>query len=277
MLFNFELFPLDSVVTSDRMEEGLDWSGLTTGWYWIDAGGSELYRYSEAMCSHSATVHSEPRHPYDECRLVRPWEDLLQRLPAFLTPIPEEFATRVESSDSWNARVEQAARWADDSDDQVDQGDRQDTWERFDLSEKALSWWWDRTWDAHHLSHPPRIWIWTVGETTRLRWDNRESMFEGHPVWDAQTGEVSMPAGEFIAEVNSFHGRFLAEMQERVAAVKRNWTGSDVHTDVDSLDREQQERSGRLAAALGRNERVDWFRVRRALDRLDAELDRLPM
>ncbi|WP_442929507.1 DUF5984 family protein [Micromonospora sp. WMMA1949] len=55
--FRFELYPLDEVSPWGRDQPRLHWFGLTEGWYWLEAGGQELLRRTEA------TRHPETRLP----------------------------------------------------------------------------------------------------------------------------------------------------------------------------------------------------------------------
>lgn len=53
MLFRFRLRPVADVMAwGDAENQHLHWFGLTDGWYWLDAGGSELFRYDAALVDH---------------------------------------------------------------------------------------------------------------------------------------------------------------------------------------------------------------------------------
>ena len=51
--------------------------------------------------------------------------------------------------------------------------DATDTDAAWDTYYVAVGWWGRRAWDNFHLAHPPRLWLWRVGVTVHLRWDNR--------------------------------------------------------------------------------------------------------
>lgn len=140
----------------------------------------------------------------------------------------------------------------------------------WDLVYEAFLWWSERKWDAGYLRHPPAVWLWTQGDTFHLRWDNRNVLLEGLPVWDATFGEITMPVTAFIEEVRSFDARLMAAMAERVVAVCAGGLRPDIQIDLDGLVKEQQDRSTWLENALTRTEqKTDWDKVREVLDEVE--------
>jgi hypothetical protein len=265
MLFHFQLDATEDIAPwgGDDQRPNLHWYGLTSGWFWIEVLDQELFRYSQAVLEHWATTYSEfqPALPYEDYQVARYWEDLLNMLPAILDPIPEELARQVATPDEWKRRQERAWHWQEGQEGQA----------AWDTCYDAFGWWGRRTWDAFHLSKPPQLWIWRVENTIHLRWDNREITLDGLPVWEATTGEVTMPVSAFMEEVTSFHARLLTAMEMRVAAARKNWPRPEVEIDLNALAREQKRRSGWLANAWGQDQQdFSWDYIRLAL----AEINR---
>jgi len=161
---------------------------------------------------------------------VRPWKDLLDALPDILAPVPDDLADRLQNPEEWQ-RLRNTA------------------------------------WALTGTRDPPRVWLWVQGDTFHLRWDNRAVTLGGLPVWDAAHGEIPMPRAAFIAEVMSFHERFMAAMAERIAAVRAGGLCPEIANDLDMLTREQQERATWLTNALTRKPpEQDWDKVRAAIN-----------
>src|SRR4051794_3484764 len=111
MLVNFSLrSPADITPWSTANgEPTLHWFGHTLGWYWINLGGAELFRYHDESLAHWArTVPGEFRSPYDEYEVARLHEDLLSMLPAVLEPVPPPVAARLHPPDQWRTWLERA-------------------------------------------------------------------------------------------------------------------------------------------------------------------------
>lgn len=267
MQFQFRLTPLQDIVPwgGEQRQATLSWYGLTDGWFWIEVGDQELFRYSEEALSYWARQESDQPPvplPYENYQVARYWEDLLAMLPAVLEPLPADLAARVADEPRWAAWRQAALRWQEAQEDDI-------AWYDYYT---AVGWWGDRTWDAGHLAFPPRLALWRVEETVHVRWDNQEVTVDGRPVWTAQAGEVTLPVAEFLAAVSEFHHRFLAEMELRVVAVTTAPLPG-VEIDLDALRQEQSDRSAGLAAAL-RPEITEplWGEVRSALRALDPQL-----
>lgn len=244
-LFQFRLRPLEEVEPWGEDPPALHWFGLSDGWCWWQAGPPQLFRYAP------------PAAPYVAYQVVRPWEDLLDRLPDILAPVPDDLAGRLRDPEEWQRLTDTA--WA-----LIETRDDDGLW---DLLNSAFLWWSERTWDAGYLSHPPKIWLWTQGDTFQLQWDNRAVLVAGLPVWDATHGEITMPVSAFVDEVTSFHERFMAAMAERVAAVRAGGLRPEIAIDLDRLAQEQSERATWLTNALARKPpEQDWDKVRAAIN-----------
>jgi hypothetical protein len=263
--FEFHLRPVDEISPWGADSPNLHWFGLSDGWFWIDAGGEELFRYSDAMLEHWRKLSPNPDdvQPYTEYQVVRYWEDLLEILPAVLQPLPDDLAAIVAQGETWQKWQDDAIRWVDDS-----AGDRLDTYCM------ALRWWALRAFSECHLVNPPFLWFWRVGDTLFVRWDNRGLLIDDIPVWQAQFGEISLPVAQFVQQMTAFTDRFIAAMEDRVAAIRSHWGRPEIAIDCDGLDKEQRERSTWLTAALthGPREYYDWDDVRAAMARIESDL-----
>lgn len=176
-LFNFRLRPIEDVAAwGSPGNLKLHWWGLTDGWFWMNAGGTELMRYSRQL------IHATPQHtrdqPYADYQVAYFHEDLLSILPRVLDPIPSDVADHIRSPESAAALQRTAEQWAE-----------RYLWNRPALSEHAtpeqhdevnralafwerLFGWWDekRKLSRGHVSGLPDIGMWREGETAFIRW-----------------------------------------------------------------------------------------------------------
>ena len=262
MLFNFILRPLEEVQPWGDDKPKLHWFGLTDGWCWWNVGSQQLFRYSQAQIDRWAaeypTLTAEPS--YVDYPVVRPWEDLLDRLRCVLDPVPDDLIERTHDAAKWQHLQDAAFAWADKSKDN----------RAWDLHTEAFYWWANRRWDAGYLRCPPNIELWTQGDTFHIRWDNRDLIDDGAPVWEATAGEVIMPVAEFVEECKSFNDRLMAAMAERVEAVTSGVLGPDIEIDLVYLAREQSDRATWMENALTLGQlKEDWEEVRKALATLE--------
>ena len=262
MLFEFILRPLGEVQPWGEDKPTLHWFGLTDGWCWWNVGSQQLFRYSQVWLDRWAGQYPKLASdlPYVDYNVVRPWEDLLDFLRTVLEPVPEDLILRINGLQEWNLFRDKARSWMEE----------QDTDEAWDLQSIAFHWWSQRTWDAGYLHHPPKIWSWAQGDTFHIRWDNRDVIDDGLPVWEATKGEITMPMADFIAEAKSFDDRLMSAMAERVNAVIGGALRPDIGDDLAHLSDEQSDRSTWMenALTLGRMEE-DWNKVREALATLE--------
>jgi hypothetical protein len=164
MLFNFalrpitEIAPWGQVFTPDaRTPEYLShpyisWLQLTDGWYWIDTGQGELFRYSQAnldIWKERYPCHSWTESRYVDYYVVRLREDLLDMLPRALEPIPASLARAISAEgacQNWDRQVEATlASFPDD--------------EALDLCHGAARWSGQRRLDSGYVVSGPRIYI----------------------------------------------------------------------------------------------------------------------
>ena len=261
MLFEFVLRPLEKVQPWGKNKPALHWFGLTDGWCWWNVGSQQLFRSSQVWLDRWANEYpklaTEP--PYVDYQVVRPWEDLLQCLPAILDPVPDDLVQRVQEK-NWQSLRDHAFDLA------MAQND-ESTWNALEI---AFQWWSNRTWDAGYLRCPPKIWLWTQGETFHLKWDNRNVIEAGISAWSATFGEITMPLAEFIAEVTSFHERLMAAMAERINAVRSGALQPEIAVNLEWLVKEQEDRSTWLQNTLTmRRQNQDWNEVREAISTIE--------
>ena len=260
MLFNFILRPLEDVQPWGSDPPTLHWFGLTDGWCWWDTGGQQLFRDSQAWRDHwvGEYPHLASSPPYVDYPVVRPWEDLLTCLPHVLDPVPDDLALRTSNRQEWERLREWAWQWTN-----TNAPNDRAAW---DLHSVAFEWWAERKWDAGYLRCPPKIWLWTQGDTFHIRWDNRDLRDNGLPVWEATAGEVIMPTAEFVEEAKSFNDRLMAAMAERVNAVVSGELRPDIEIDLAHLADEQRDRATWMENALTLGQlKEDWDKVREAL------------
>jgi hypothetical protein len=247
MLFNFELRPLDEVTPVGKAPDlYLSWFWLTDGWYWIDLGSEELFKYTPEMVEHWSQAAPDPQpqsplRPYVDYYVVRLWEDIIDMLPAVLEPIPAPLVALLTPQASWDTWFKRL----------------HDKWEREDYDEEttylyadAISWWSERRLSTSHLKGGCNIHFWTDGKELFIDWDNRGLEIEGKAAWAATWGRTSMPLQSFTDALTSFDKRLMDEMASRIEQIKANWLHRDISTDVDSLQKEQAQRAGWLAEAF---------------------------
>lgn len=262
MLFQFKLLPLEEVTPWGPGTPSLSWFSLSLGWYWWMAGSQQLFRYSQTRIDQVAAEY--PNHyselPYEDYQLARPWEDLLDHLPAILDRVPDDLIHRVQDTEKWESLQKKAFVWAEAKNDRA----------AWNLQGLASQWWSDREWDAGYLRCPPKIWLWTQDDIMHLKWDNRGVIDEGILVWDATLGEITMPVTEFLAEVTSFHERLMAAMAERVEAVLSGALHPEIAINLDGLVKEQEDRATWLENTLTmRRQNQDWNEVRAAISTVE--------
>jgi hypothetical protein len=277
MLFNFEFRPINEIApwgpinapdarTPEYLHhEHLGWFQLTDGWYWINTGLGELFRYSQTLVDITNEKYTDRRRmlsPYVDYYVVRLWEDLLDMLPWVLEPIPANLASAISRDGAWGdwQRQVEAALSPSPND------------EAFDLSYDASRWSGQRRLDSGYLLSGPDILFWNDGADIHIQWDNRYRVLEGVLAWDAILGQTTMPVAKFLDEVRAFHDRFIGQMADRIAIAQGEWSRPDVMLDPD-VGRQQVARSHYLQRCLEAGtarEPGDWDRVFGAIASIEA-------
>jgi hypothetical protein len=253
--FRFELDPLADVQPwGEAGRESLHWVGLTSGRYWIDTPLGEVLRYT-------AEIQKRWNYPfaYVDYYVARLFEDLQERLPAMLEPVPGDVAGIV-SNHAW---LRTAAGW---SEDECDEGEIDDRW---DLYHSALAWWQYRELDTGYLIHGPRLSFWCTGDDIHFRWSTPSNEDGGTSIYVVPTGYLRMSSASFQTAAHEFCQAVLSAMRERIEQIQQGaWNRIDCHLDVDRLAAEQRQREGSFAASTNRSLVTDWNQVRTQLKRL---------
>lgn len=248
MLFNFQLRPIQEVAPwGQEGAYSLSWFGLTDGWYCLNCGGQELFRYTDSLlAAWKAQGYQLTDPPYVDYQVVRLWEDILEMLPSILTPIPTELLQKTSpglAAGLWYKQIAKELVFTDEK--EVSQL----TVDQFDL---ATTWLQARKLDSLYLREGPRIWLWTEDSTVFIRWNNTGLQMDGHEVWASETGTYSMAVDDFLEEVRSFDRRLIEAMHERVQAIQVAWERPEIKIDKETLLAEQAQRAGALSEALER-------------------------
>lgn len=271
MLFHFRLRDLNQVTPwtrSDGQHE-LHWFALTDGWYWIQVGETELFRYNSTLvekwtCEYSNEPWQEAL-PYVDYYVVRLWEDVLDLAAYALEPVPPRLARTITPGGTWSA-------WVRDAQTAVEEAPTER--KAWLLLDDAIDWWGRRYLDTAYLLAGPDICFWSDGTSIHIQWDNRDRVLEGMPAWEAVLGEFMLPVQEFVDELRSFDARLLRRMRDRIALAQVELQQPDVLIDP-GLGRDHQSRARYLSErfeAPVRYEPTDWKAVFRAI----AEIEALP-
>jgi len=266
MLLNFRLRPVEKI-TPWRSEEKLhlSWFGLTDGWYWINVGNDELFRYTDEILSlWEGPENQIPENNYVDYQVVRFWEDLQEMLPEILEPIPKNILQRIEPGN-------QGLMWRDDVADYLLPDDRDISDSAYDNFETITSWLAQRRLDVGYLQNGPRIWFWCDEQTMYIHWDNTDIHFEGTPVWTARKGVFSLPVPQFIEEIRAFDYRLIQAMQDHVNSICQHWSRPEITIDLKSLVSEQEERSLSMERAFAKTKQLSptpWADVLRMIEQV---------
>ncbi|WP_329497577.1 DUF5984 family protein [Kitasatospora herbaricolor] len=243
--FRFELRALEDVGPwGDEHRRTLHWFALTQGWYWIEAGGQELLRYSEATLRRWREESGGEVRPYADYFVVRIWEDVLEILADALEPVPSDLLAFVSGDLSGHP-----------------------LWDVEDLTpeaEAAADWHGRRSMYTGPLVNAPQMRWWRTvdeaGDRITLDWTHEP----GHRIGFAASpaGRLTLPVKDFLSAVTELDGALLAAMEQRVTALEASGPPAGVELDLAQLRREHRDRSGRLERARTRTPVTDWAAVR---------------
>lgn len=250
-LFNFRFTPLDKIkLWGDENDHHLSWFGLTDGCYWLHTGDSELFRatqhFSNQLGDQSAC------QVYVDYFVARFWEDILEILPAVLTPVPAPLHEKLTAANLKNWR-ERVFCWLDEQKDI-----------KLQAEYDATEWLRVRHLRTGYLKHNPSIWFWCDEKHVYLEWDNRDCVEQGLPVWEAELGTYVLSVDQFLAEVHNFHNTFMNAMQTRVERILSGWENTEIAIDKDYLVQEMADRQLWLEIALNKAAQAklyDWTGV----------------
>lgn len=212
----FELCSIEEVLAHHEPPRTLGWLSLTDGRYDVVVGGRRIFSLANEL--------SGVEYP-----VAQLWNDLVGISAAALRPLPPEFAIRTARIDHWRAWVARV----------------QDLDDCIDLINTALGWWFEREMGAMHLTGAPSMRFWRVGEVVRVHWSSPPATL-GDVEWSSPSGEATLSAEQFHAELLAFDRRLLLAMDQRLGELERTKTGFNLA----ALRREHVERSGWLQTVL---------------------------
>lgn len=236
----------------------LNWFGLTSGRYWIETPCGEVLRYTAEI----RKLWSSP-FPYAEYEVARLFEDLQEHLPATLEPVPEDVSVLATDS-RWLERLASCV------DEECSEAEGLGRW---DLYERAMSWWWHRQLDTGYLKHGPSISMWRTGENVHFRWTTLTNVDRGVPVFTDPSGEFRMSCSTFFSAAIGFCTDVLSAMRTRVADLRNSeWSRTDYTLDLDALSAEQQRREEMFRCVTNQKQETDWVEVRTQLRDLQSRI-----
>jgi hypothetical protein len=270
VLFNFHLFPFSEFISENLRQEhpepshSLSWYDLMHGWYWIDVGKAQLFRYTLAAFN-QLDPPSAADGRYVDYFVDRLLADVLDLLPAVLEPIPAQLVERLSSLSAWNDWLKDRDTWNAARYTDTDEADTEAyNEEEVEVYRSAGDWWSQRHLDTSYLVAGPDIWLWNDGSAIHIGWDNRDRFLDGVSAWEAELGEFSFPSAAFLAEVAAFHQNLIQAMAARVELASRYWSEPQFALNLMDLHKAQQQQSSRLERALQTSSHktpTDWERV----------------
>jgi hypothetical protein len=273
-MFDLALRPIDQVCPWGDPPR-IHYFALSEGASWIRVGNDELFRYTPEVLhlwhSEAATEGKSMDsfgEPYDSYYVIRLIEDLSTTFHHSLEPVPGDLIPMIDAINDWRQQVDAPQIPAEVQCRLQNQAGGPVT----DLQElfwNATSWWGDRQLSTMHLKYQPRIHLWSDCKDMEIRWDTRNQVYKGVPVWTAQHGSHRIPVDALLREVQHFHDRFFNEMRRRIQSVGESWPHPEIAVDLKRLDvdREYFERQWHYPNALVAAD-TDWDVVRHALRQL---------
>nr|WDE41603.1 hypothetical protein [uncultured bacterium] len=270
-LFEFQLKKLSDVLPwGEEPDLYLHWFGLTDGIYYMNVGDEQLFRASTAIMEHWVKEYPDinVNDVYVDYQVVRLYEDLLEKLVDMLQPVPSEIHQLISTQETQNHWTTQL--W--------DIFESTDSEEIEDLYSVATEWWnYHRSLSTMHLSEGPNIWIWNSGETVHIRWNSESKNINGIQPWTTVRGDYTLPLGEFREEILSFHERFMDEMTYRIRQLMTDNPIPHIKIDMQSLEKEHEERKNSLNDALAKTPSVkNWDTVIEAINKLKGPNKAIP-
>jgi hypothetical protein len=242
-LFEFELKPLDRIQPWGEPDDpNLHWFGLTDGYYYLNAKGHQLFRYTDEILNHwnSKNISLDANLPYPDYQIVRLYEDLLDILPNIYQPIPDYIFDRIGDMSSFEKLLSCLNVFYDNE-------ENEEVIEKFSLIRSFLG---SRQLTSLHLSQGPSIWFFRNNDNIYLRWQNENNFIDGIPVWQDIKGEVRFSYTDFVKEVKLFHESFISQMELRVNEVFSGNLKPNIRVDFQGLKKEQENRRHSLEIAL---------------------------
>lgn len=233
-MFEFELYPVGEIETWGASEKpSLSWFALTYGWFRLNVGEQTLFEYSPAIRRHWGPDGSAAISPEDvpglhrltglvDYQIAAIARDVLDAAQHGMEQIPASMVDFVG---------DRAA---------VDDLLRRTTGASEDASYNAWRWLGQRSISAAYFLAHPMVWFVRLDDQLCVRWDNRERVVDGIPVWTATRGEFTIPLSAFQAECTDFKDRLLMAMERRIDGIASGDAPAAIPLDAQSL-RQQQE------------------------------------
>ena len=257
MLFNFELRPL-----KDIDDPALQWYWLTDGWYWLNVGADELFRYTDRMLATYPPEVIGKVLPYVDYYVVELWEDIQVILPDVLEPIPASVLKYYQPG----ADAEELQEKASNSISEDTKPGRAE----LELYFNATGWFGNRALDRGYLIDGQQIWFWTDGIDLTITWDGHDAGEEiGFPRWTTLQGKFSMPLQAFIDDLRAFDRRLMVAMEDRIHVLRTDIPFPHLSLDSFSLEEEQRIRIHEMENAFEKARQkppTDWDKVIEAIE-----------
>lgn len=241
-LFEFKLTPLLKISgwRDENAELCLHWFGLTDGYYFINVGEEQLFRYSKDIIEHWSKSNPDLKNSgvFFNYQVSSIYEDLLSILPNILQAVPSEifdYISTIKKQKMWSEKLKNIFESTDS--------------EEIDKTYYLASEWLNHRY-LQGLGGGPNIWFIRAGDFIYIRWNNESINYKGIQVWSSTLGEYCLSVEEFMKEVKFFHLRLIDNMNERVQYIATCNPLPHIKIDVPQLIKEQNERKESLDNAL---------------------------
>jgi hypothetical protein len=239
--FNFSLLPVGEIqpwTNGDGTDPRLHWFALSDGHYWITIGDVDLFCTSETKLSELREEGWAVSSPYVDYQVVRLWEDVLDCLPEFLEPVPDDLHGFIRSK---------LSEW-----DETDSNS----------ADSARSWWANHFLSSGHVMTQPVRWWRDTSNGTDVVWtewlpSDQQEWFAAPP-----EGRVATPTAEFIAAIEDFDARFIAGMAVQIETAANGGVDPSIRLDIEQLFSEHPKRAEHLSKSRKRFLATDWAEIR---------------
>jgi hypothetical protein len=221
------LQPVEDVEPWPTGGPNLHWYALTYGTFGITAGGEQLLRYTPEILAR----WGGPELPdYQVAGFV---DEVLGAYEAAVAPLPPFFETLARDW-AFLAEFRRASRVLPDK------------------HRVGDAWWWLSQRDAGFgfLAQRPTLLFLRVEDEILLCWDNRDTVSDGIPVWNARFGTFRMSFAAYRAAAVDVVEALLTAMRERIERFVR-WPPSSASTCPADV---QAERTAPAATTTGDDE-----------------------
>jgi hypothetical protein len=230
-------------------DQWLHWFALSDGCNCIEAPQGRLLEMHE--CAPGLA------EPWCDYQVVRLFEDLLEVWPVIAERVPEDIFGLIDAD--FEAHID--ALHASDENDDDDA-----LWEAVAV---ACEWFRARRVSMAHLASGPKLHLWRVGDTMRLRWVANPGGDPERDHWTVARADCQIAFGDVARGTQEFAEHFLGAMGARVATILREgWTRGDCAIDLDNLQQQQSDREAWAREMLSQEHHTDWDATRAALKKI---------